>query len=78
MPDTAPSGGESVKTLCHPDGSPKTTGGTTGAGAVKAIAVSGGMTFDDGTPESTVTLKMAKILKKQAVSSRLRCTHDKR
>lgn len=57
------SGGESVKTLCHPDGSPKTTGGTTGAGAVKAIAVSGGMTFDDGTPESTVTLKMAKILK---------------
>lgn len=63
------SGGESVKTLCHPDGSPKTTGGTTGAGAVKAIAVSGGMTFDDGTPESTVTLKMAKILKSRLLAT---------
>ena len=63
------SGGESVKTLCHPDGSPKTTGGTTGAGAVKAIAVSGGMTFDDGTPESTVTLKMAKILKSRLLAA---------
>lgn len=63
------SGGESVKTLCHPDGSPKTTGGTTGAGAVKAIAVSGGMTFDDGTPERTVTLKMAKILKSRLLAA---------
>lgn len=63
------SGGESVKTLCHPDGSPKTTGGTTGAGAVKAIAVSGGMTFDDGTPESTVTLKMAKKLKSRLLAA---------
>lgn len=63
------SGGESVKTLCHPDGSPKTTGGTTGEGAVKAIAVSGGMTFDDGTPESTVTLKMAKILKSRLLAA---------
>ena len=35
------SGGTSVKTLCHPDGSAKTTGGTTGAGATKAVAVSG-------------------------------------
>ena len=34
------SGGTSVKTLCHPDGSAKTTGGTTGAGATKAVAVS--------------------------------------
>lgn len=33
------SGGTSVKTLCHPDGSAKTTGGTTGAGATKAVAV---------------------------------------
>lgn len=44
------SGGTSVKTLCHPDGSAKTTGGTTGAGATKAVAVSGGMSFNDGTP----------------------------
>lgn len=56
-------GGSSVKTLCHPDGSPKVTGGTTGAGAVYASAISSGMTFSDGTPESTVTLAMAKKLK---------------
>lgn len=56
-------GGASVKTQCHPDGSPKVTGGTTGAGAVTAAAVSGGMTFNDGTPESRVTLSMALILK---------------
>lgn len=56
-------GGSSVKTQCHPDGTPKVTGGTTGAGAVTAVAVSGGMTFSDGTPEAQVTLSMAKILK---------------
>ena len=50
-------GGASVKTQCHPDGSPKVTGGTTGAGAVTAAAVSGGMTFDDGTPESSAHFK---------------------
>lgn len=58
----------STKTLCHPDGSAKVTGGTTSAGATKAIAVSGGMTFRDGTKESTVTLKMAKILKKKLLA----------
>ena len=57
------SGGGSVKTLCHPDGTPKVTGGTTGAGATTAVAVSSGMTFADGTAEKTVTLAMAKILK---------------
>ena len=56
-------GGGSVKTLCHPDGSAKVTGGTTAAGATTAVAVSSGMTFSDGTPESTVTLEMAKILR---------------
>lgn len=57
------SGGASVKTQCHPDGSPKTTGGSTAQGATYATAVSGGMTFNDGTAESTVTLQMAQILK---------------
>lgn len=57
------SGGSSVKTQCHPDGSPKTTGGSTAQGATYATAVSGGMTFNDGTAESTVTLQMAQILK---------------
>lgn len=57
------SGGSSVRTLCHPDGSPKTTGGSTAQGATTATAVSGGMTFYDGTPESSVTLRMAQILR---------------
>ena len=57
------SGGASVKTQCHPDGSAKTTGGSTAQGATYATAVSGGMTFNDGTAESTVTLQMAQILK---------------
>lgn len=57
------SGGENVKTQCHPDGSAKVTGGTTGKGATSAVAVSGGMTFSDGTAEAKATLAMAKILK---------------
>lgn len=48
-------GGSKVKTLCHPDGSAKVTGGSTAAGAMEAAAVSGGMTFQDGTPEREVT-----------------------
>lgn len=56
-------GGSAVRTLCHPDGSLKSTGGSTAAGAATATAVSGGMTFYDGTPESEVTLKMAEILR---------------
>ena len=56
-------GGSSVKTLCHPDGTPKVTGGTTGAGATTAVAVSGGMTFKDGTSEAAVTLQMARALR---------------
>ena len=56
-------GGSSVKTQCHPDGTPKVTSGTTSAGATTAVAVSGGMTFADGTPEAKVTLSMARVLK---------------
>lgn len=61
-------GGSSVKTQCHPDGTPKVTGGTTGAGATTAVAVSGGMTFADGTPEAKVTLAMAKVLKEKLLA----------
>lgn len=61
-------GGSSVKTLCHPDGSPKVTGGTTGAGATQAAAVSGGMTFLDGTPEYKVTAALARLLKEQLLA----------
>ncbi len=58
-------GGSSVKTQCHPDGTPKVTGGTTGAGAISAAAVSGGMQFNDGTAEAKVTLAMALKLKEK-------------
>lgn len=62
-------GGAKVKTLCHPDGSAKVTGGSTAAGAPEAAAVSGGMTFQDGTPEREVTLRMAQILRDKLLSS---------
>ncbi len=62
-------GGTSVKTQCHPDGTAKVTGGTTGAGATSAVAVSTGMTFSDGTPESKVTLAMAKVLKAKLLAA---------
>ena len=52
-------GGSSVKTQCHPDGTPKVTGGTTGEGALTAVAVSTGMQFLDGTAEAVVNLKAA-------------------
>ena len=63
------SGGQSVKTYCHPDKTAKVTGGTTAAGALQAVAVSSGMTFKDGTPEKTVTLKMAQILKNKLLNA---------
>lgn len=63
------SGGSKVKTFCHPDQTAKVTGGTTGAGATKAVAVSGGMTFADGTAESTVTLRMAQIFRDKLLAA---------
>lgn len=62
-------GGGNAKTQCHPDGSAKVTGGTTGAGATSAVAVSSGMTFADGTAESKVTLAMAKVLKTKLLNA---------
>lgn len=61
-------GGSSVKTQCHPDGTPKVTGGTTAAGATTAVAVSSGMQFNDGTPESKVTLSMALVFKEKLLA----------
>lgn len=58
-------GGSGVTTLCHPDGSPKVTGGSTGEGQTKATAVAGGTTMNDGTSEAQVTLKLAKVLKEK-------------
>lgn len=62
-------GGSSVKTQCHPDGTPKVTGGTTGAGATTAVAVSSGMQFSDGTAEAKVTLAMAKKFKEKLLAA---------
>lgn len=62
-------GGSGVKTQCHPDGTAKVTGGTTGAGATTAVAVSGGMQFNDGTTEAEVTLAMAKKLKEKLLAA---------
>lgn len=67
-------GGSSVKTLCHPDGSAKVTGGTTAAGSVKAVAVSDGMAFRDGTAERDVTLRMARVLKRNCWQRGMMCS----
>lgn len=56
-------GGASVKTFCHPDHTPKLTGGSTSAGATKAAAVSAGMVFKDGIQEGIITLKTAQRLR---------------
>ena len=56
-------GGSSVKTQCHPDGTPKVTGGTTSAGETHAVAVSTGMDFADGTPERIANLALSLIVK---------------
>lgn len=56
-------GGDSVRTMCHPDGSPKVTGGSTAVGEKYVAAISSGMTFLDGTEEAKATLSLAIILK---------------
>lgn len=57
------SGGGSVKTLCHPDGSPKTTGGSTAAGETYAVAVSYGTELLNGMEEAKATLNLAMVVK---------------
>ncbi|MBQ7535891.1 MAG: N-acetylmuramoyl-L-alanine amidase [Stomatobaculum sp.] len=56
-------GGGSVKTLSHPDGTGKVTGGSNPNGAVWSTAVSSGMEFADGTEEHVITLREAKALR---------------
>ena len=62
-------GGEKLRTLCHPDGTRKVTGGTNAAGVTTALAVSSGMTFKDGTKEATVTLEMGHIFAKKLLQA---------
>lgn len=61
-------GGTEVKTLSHPDGSPKVTGGTNAKGSIESYAISDGMSFSDGVKESIVTLQMARILKEKLIN----------
>ena len=56
-------GGDQAQTLCHPDGTPKVTGGSTAEGSYYAAAVSYGTTMADGRPESAVTLSLAVLVK---------------
>ena len=55
--------GTKVKTYCHPDMTPKVTGGSTAKGATMATAVAGGMSFTDGASEAAVTLKLAGLVR---------------
>lgn len=61
-------GGNLVKTLCHPDGSPKVTGGSTAKGAIMAGGVSRGTTMLDGTREGVVTLSLALLVKEELLT----------
>ncbi len=56
-------GGTDVKTLCHPDGTPKVTGGTTDEGATYAVAVSTGTDLMDGTTEADANLELALLVR---------------
>lgn len=56
-------GGSSESTLCHPDGSPKVTGGSTSEGAVTATAINEGTTLLNGTSEAEMNLRVAKLVK---------------
>ncbi len=56
-------GGTKYKTLSHPDGTGKVTGGTNANGAVESTAISTGMDFSDGISEARVNLKVALALR---------------
>ncbi|MCQ2609597.1 MAG: N-acetylmuramoyl-L-alanine amidase [Lachnospiraceae bacterium] len=61
--------GDKVKTYCHPDFSEKVATGTTKAGELKAIAVSGGTILKDGMKEADVNLLVACALKDKLLAS---------
>ena len=61
-------GGSSKKTLCHPNGSKKVTGGSTSAGAKYATAINEGTSLKSGS-EASANLKIAKRLKKKLLAA---------
>lgn len=56
-------GGSRKRTYCHPDKSPKVTGGSTKAGSIKATSINEGTALADGTKEADANLSLALILK---------------
>lgn len=61
-------GGSSKKTLSHPDGTPKVTGGTTAAGEKYSTAISSGTTLK-GMSEAAANLKIALKLKTKLLNA---------
>lgn len=55
--------GEKVETFCHPDKSPKVTGGSTDVNFIKATAVSKGTVFLNGVSEAEINLLVAQNLR---------------
>lgn len=62
-------GGTDVKTLCHPDGSPKLVTGSTAAGATYATAISKGVTMATGESEAAATLRAAYFVREELLKS---------
>lgn len=62
-------GGSSKKTQCHPDGTPKVTGGSTSKGSVYATSINEGMQFKSGLAEPKATLSLAILLKDKLLAS---------
>ncbi len=62
-------GGTEVKTLCHPDGSPKVVTGSTAAGATEATAISDGTVMKNGESEAAANLKAALAIKDELLNA---------
>lgn len=56
-------GGDRVRTLCHPDGTVKVTGGSTQKGSTTAEAAAAGTIMMDGTSEADANLALANKVK---------------
>ena len=62
------SGSYNYYNLSHPDGSPKTTGGSTAAGNIWTVCDNYGMSFNDGASENNVVLNVAGYLRNKLLA----------
>jgi N-acetylmuramoyl-L-alanine amidase len=60
--------GASIYTKCHPDGTPKVTGGSTASGSIRAVSVSGGTSLNNGISEASMNLTVAKKVKSKLLA----------